>query len=368
MFKLLQERGIIRAKVFYTWGEKVLEQKYDPGFGKNIQWDIPVLDGYEYEFMENIAKDPGSHQFKGIDNPFLIESIEKWNADAVLVYGWSFKSHLKVLRYFHGKIPVFFRGDSTLIGRRNNLKNIFKTAFLKWVYSHVDKALYVGTRNKDYFLEFGMKHDQLVFCPHAIDNTRFMVNNGYSEKAAEWKSALNVRLLATGFLYAGKLDDNKNVRLLLETFIKVPGDNYLIIAGNGILENEFKNSFSSYQNIYFLPFQNQEMMPVLYRMADIFVLPSKSETWGLGINEAMACGRVVLVSDSCGAAKDLVREGVNGYTFQSGNGEDLSRKMLMLTQQKNDLKKMEESSLTIIKEWNYEKDCIAIENHLNNYF
>ena len=364
LFQLLHERNNIKIKVFYTWGKKVLEEKFDPGFGKSIQWDIPVLEGYEYEFAENIAKRPGSHHFKGIDNPGLIDSIKQWKADAVLVYGWSFKSHLKVLRYFHGKIPVFFRGDSTLIGRRKSIKNNLKSVFLKWVYSRVDKALYVGTRNKDYFLEFGMSQDQLVFCPHAIDNTRFMEGIDYSRKAAEWKTALNVPLLATGFLYAGKLDDNKNVRMLLETFIKVPGNNYLVIAGNGPFENELKKSFSSYHNIYFLPFQNQKMMPVLYRIADVFILPSKSETWGLGINEAMACGRALLVSDSCGAAADLVSEGVNGYTFQSGNTEDLFNKMLMLSHKKDDVKKMGECSLQIVKEWNYEKDCTAIENLL----
>ncbi len=368
LFQLLEKRHNIKIKVFYTWGEKVLQEKYDPGFGKNIQWDIPLLDGYEYEFVQNISKDPGSDHFKGIDNPFLIDSIKKWNADAVLVYGWSFKSHLKVLRYFHGRMPVFFRGDSTLVGGRNYIKNKLKTIFLKWVYTHVDKALYVGTRNKDYYLEYGMKREQLIFCPHAIDNKRFMEDIDYSDKAAECKTALNIPLLSTGFLYAGKLDDNKNVRLLLETFVKVSGNNYLVIAGNGTFEKEFKESFASYRNIYFLPFQNQQMMPVLYRMADVFVLPSKTETWGLGINEAMACGRALLVSDSCGAATDLVREGINGYSFQSGNAEDLGSKIFSLTKQKNDLRNMGTSSSATIKDWNYEADCIAIENLLNNCF
>jgi hypothetical protein len=80
--------------------------KFDPNFGKTIQWDIPLLDGYEYEFCENIATNPGSHHFKGIDNPALIASIKKYEATHVLVFGWSFKSHLKIMRYFKGKIPV----------------------------------------------------------------------------------------------------------------------------------------------------------------------------------------------------------------------------------------------------------------------
>jgi len=188
------------------------------------------------------------------------------------------------------------------------------------------------------------------------------VNSG---KALKWKSELNVPLGSTGFLYAGKLDDNKNVRLLLEAFVKVPGKNYLIIVGNGVLENEFKKLYSNYNNIFFLPFQNQQMMPVVYRMADVFVLPSKTETWGLGINEAMACGRAVLVSDSCGAAPDLVEEGGNGFTFKSTNRDDLMEKIIKFSNDKEGLMKMQKNSINRIKDWNYERDCIAIESLLN---
>ncbi len=362
LFKLLNGRGNIQIRVFYTWGKQVLEKKFDPGFGKNIEWDIPLLEGYDYEFVENISVDPGSQHFRGIDNPELITKIKGFRPDGILVYGWSFKSHLKVLRHFYGKVPVFFRGDSTLIGKSNGLKSRVKSLFLKWVYSHVDKALYVGTRNKEYFREFGLIDRQLVFCPHAIDNKRFMDEGKYVGKVAEWKSELNVPLLSTGFLYAGKLDDNKNVGLLLEAFTDAGENAYLVIAGNGILEFELKSKYSSNKNIFFLPFQNQQQMPVLYRMADVFVLPSLTETWGLGINEAMASGRAVLVSNTCGAAIDLVKEGANGYTFQSGNKLDLVEKMKFLTRAKEELSEMKKSSLLEIENWNYESDCMAIES------
>src|SRR6185312_5511354 len=102
------------------------------------------------------------------------------------------------------------------------------------------------------------------------------------------------------------------------------------------------------------------------RMADVFVLPSKTETWGLGINEAMACGRAVLVSDSCGAAPDLVEEGVNGFTFRSGCRDDLMKKLIKLSNGKEALMKMQKNSLDRIKDWNYQRDCIAIESLLNN--
>src|SRR5258705_3082651 len=106
LYQLLARRNNIGVKVFYTWGESVLEAKYDPGFKKEIKWDIPLLEGYEYEFLENCAVDKGSHQFKGIDNPGLIKAIQSYKADAILLYGWSYKSHLRLMRHFHKKVPI----------------------------------------------------------------------------------------------------------------------------------------------------------------------------------------------------------------------------------------------------------------------
>lgn len=157
LFKLLAQRGIIQVKVFYTWGETVLQNKYDPGFSKNIEWDIPLLEGYDYSFVLNTAKDKGSHHFNGINNPALIRDIELWKPDAILIYGWSFKSHLKALRYFNKKNLIFFRGDSNSLKKISFFKNKLRNLFLKWVYRHVDVAFYTGTHNRNYFLQHGLK-------------------------------------------------------------------------------------------------------------------------------------------------------------------------------------------------------------------
>src|SRR5688572_4281377 len=115
LFAMLHKRANILVKVFYTWGESVLKNKFDPGFQRTVEWDIDLLSDYEYVFVNNISRKPGSAHYSGIDNPGLSEEIDHWQPDAVLVFGWKFKSHLKVLRHYHGKIPVLFRGDSTLL-------------------------------------------------------------------------------------------------------------------------------------------------------------------------------------------------------------------------------------------------------------
>lgn len=366
LFKLLTQRNNITIKVFYTWGKSVLENKYDPGFKKNIEWDIPLLDGYEYTFVENVATDKGSHHFKGIDNPTIVKEIGEWNADALLVFGWSFKSHLKILRHFKSRKRILFRGDSTLLDERKNfsLKKILRSFFLKWVYSYVDFALYTGTANKLYYQKFGLADRQLKFAPHAIENARFT-----SVKETDLRNQLGISQTDILFLFAGKIEAKKNPSILLEAFIEInKPEIYLLVVGNGEMEKQLKQKVQSLQpalqkRIIFKDFVNQMSMPTVYKSCDVFMLTSQGpgETWGLSVNEAMACGKPVLVSDKCGCAADLVNNGVNGYIFQSGNKEDLKKKMLLITANKNKLNEMGKQSLNIINEWNFDKVATAIE-------
>lgn len=365
LFQLQAQRKIIAIKVFYTWGDTVLKKKYDPGFQKNIEWDIPLLEGYDYSFVENRATDKGSHHFRGIDNPTLIKQIEAWQADALLVYGWSFKSHLKAMRYFKGRLPVYFRGDSTLLNRNTKLRSIARKYFLKWVYRYVDKAFYVGTNNKAYFLEHGLKEEQLIFAPHAINNSRFNDAEGkYQQQAEEWRKQLGIGADEQVLLYAGKLEKVKDLHCLIDAMQLLTNEKLkLVIVGNGPLEAELKTKAHQNRKILFIGFQNQQMMPVLYRLGDIIILCSQSETWGLSINEAMASGRPVLVSDKCGCAVDLVKEDINGRIFPAGNAEALAHCLVQMND-KNRLSQMGAASLRIIQHWSLPVLAQCIENEI----
>lgn len=363
-FKLLSGKNNIQLKVFYTWSQAESGLKYDPGFKKNIEWNIPLLDDYEYQFVQNTSKRPGTKSYKGIVNPQIIKCIEQWQPNAILVFGWNFKSHLKCLRYFHNKVPILFRGDSTLLDERQGIKKILRQLILKWVYQNVDYALYVGTENKNYFLHYGLKEKQLIFAPHAIDNKRFAPCESMKTFIKELKYRSGIDENDFVFLFAGKLEPKKNVQLLIEAFNR---NNFqkckLVITGNGVSETELKKKCANKKNIIFMDFQNQQQMPVVYQLADVFVLPSKGpgETWGLSVNEAMASMKPVLVSDRCGCAADLVEEGKNGYIFRSGNLEDLAQKMRIFYERKNDIKKMGEFSFEKIKDWSFEKIALQVE-------
>ena len=362
VFKLLHQRNKIAIKVFYTWGESSLK-KYDPGFNKQIEWDIPVLEGYPYEWVKNSSKDAGTHHFMGIVTPGLIEQINLWQPDAVLIYGWGYYSHLKAIRYFKNKIPVLFRGDSTLLDEQKGTRAILKSIFLKWVYGHIDHAFYTGVNNKAYFKKYGLKEKQLSFAPHAIDNERFSANRENEAELLRQQLGINHEDLVV--MFAGKLEEKKAPVQLFEAFITLnkPGV-HLLFVGNGPLEDELNVKAKNNPNIHFIAFQNQSQMPVVYQACDLFCLPSvgPGETWGLAINEAMACGKAILVSDKVGAAADLVTPGYNGLIFKAGSPTNLLQSLSELVNNgKNELIRLGENAKGKIKDWSFEKQVKVIE-------
>ncbi|RYE35697.1 MAG: glycosyltransferase family 1 protein [Sphingobacteriaceae bacterium] len=368
VFKLLSQHKILKIKVFYTLGESGKNQ-YDPGFNQKISWDIPLLEGYDFQFQKNTSKKPGSDRFWGIVNPDLINEIEAWGADAVLVYGWAYRSHLKAIRHFKNKIPVFFRGDSTLLNKKNTLKNSIKNLFLTWVYSYVDHAFYVGKNSKAYFEKFGLRNTQLSFAPHAIDNERFAVD--YNSEASVLRQKLGIAPEEILILFAGKLEPVKNPDLLLDAFENLnQPKTHLLFVGNGPLEAALKakkESIKTASQVHFLNFQNQTAMPALYQACDLFCLPSRSESWGLAVNEAMACGKAILVSNQVGCAANLVLEGKNGSIFQSENQADLLQKLQQLMAHKALLTQFGTASASIIQPWNFMNAVEKMQQKILSY-
>lgn len=364
------ERGIINIRVFYTWSQSVSGNITDDGFGITFSWDIPLLEGYDYVFVPNQATDPGIHHFTGIKNMTLISEIEDWKPDAILVYGWNFSSHFRTMRFFKNKIPVYFRGDSTLLSESSgiNLKKFLRRIVLRIVYQYVDKAFYVGTANCDYFRKHGFKDSQLVYAPHAIDNTRFENLSQESIKMVmDWKCRLGICVEDIVILFSGKLEANKKPDLLLDTFLKLdhPGL-HLIFAGTGPLAPNLIQKSDGHKYIHFLGFQNQSQMPLVYHLADICILPSGGpETWGLAINEAMASGKAVIMSDACGGSADLIRKGENGYVFARNNRTELLQLIhAMIHQGKRGLEQMGKRSRDIIQKFDYEIIAASLEQEI----
>jgi glycosyltransferase involved in cell wall biosynthesis len=348
---LARQEGI-DLRVFYGW-EEATEESYDPGFGADVSWDIPLLDGYDHTFLENTASDPGTHHFWGIAAPDLIPTIEEWGPDALLVFGWNFRAHLRALRHFHDRIPVLFRGDSTLIDETTGPRRWLRRTFLRWVYQYVDRALYVGQNNRAYFEAHGFADDQLTWIPHAIDNDRFAGAPEADEKARRWRHEIGIPDDAPVILFAGKLEEKKAPDVLLDAFRSLNVDrSHLVVVGSGPMEDALTADAGDHPRVHFLGFQNQSRMPVVYRLGDLFVLPSRGpgETWGLAVNEAMACGQPVVVTSRVGCALDLVDE-KNGAVVPPEDAASLRTTLRELLSDPERLRTLGRRSAERIQNW-----------------
>jgi len=260
----------------------------------------------------------------------MCQAIAGFRPDAILVYGWSSLTHLSVLLQFHRKVPLLFRGDSTLLSHDHGWKLFLRRPLLTWVYRHIDRALYVGQRNLEYFLAHGVPQDRLSWAPHSVENDRFASHAlDLQIEADRERSALGIPRDAIVFLFAGKFVRRKQPALLIDAFRlairdMVPNAHHLVMVGAGPLERELREQARDLPTVHFGGFRNQSQMPTVYRLGDVFVLPSSRDTWGLAVNEAMASARPVIVSDQVGCAPDLAQGRRYASVFESGNLRSLA--------------------------------------------
>jgi glycosyltransferase involved in cell wall biosynthesis len=310
LYQKLAGRDDVAIKVFFTWhaGQHAVD---DRGFGRPIAWDIPLTDGYDFELVANVASDPGTHKFLGLRNPTLLDRVMSWQPDVVDINGWAWLSHLQLLHALNRRgVATLFFGDSHLLDAKTSGPRWWvKSAVLRQVYSWPTACLFTGSANRAYFETFGVPPQRLYPCPHSIDVKRFADAAMQPEaEAARWRSELGIAREQKVLLFAGKFDANKRPAQLMRTVAKLhDGEIVLVLVGAGELQAEIDAiAASDPARFRVLPFQNQSRMPIVYRLGDIFIMPSSAETWGIAVNEAFACGRPVVVSDGVGCAADVV--------------------------------------------------------------
>jgi Glycosyl transferases group 1 len=309
--------GLCDLTVFFAH-RQTAEQQAQAGFGVAFDWDIDLISGYRSRFLENVSRNPSTDRFSGCDTPGIAREIADGRFDAFVVPGWGFRSFMQAVQACRrAEVPVFVRGDSQLGGPRNMFLRIAKALAFSRLLRRFDGFLYVGQRNREYLLHYGAPADRLFFSPHCVDNAAFGTASAAARRSVVAATGKNKRVLFVGKLLERKrpLEVLKAAALLGE---RQPVE--VAFAGSGELEAELRE-FARASGVLaiFHGFVNQSEMPAVYAAADILVLPSDGlETWGLVVNEAMACGLPAVVSDAVGCGPDLVEEGITGAVFPVG--------------------------------------------------
>ena len=266
------------------------------------------------------------NNFFGCDTPEIADKIKECNFNIFLVTGWYLKSYWQAIQVCHRLgIPVMVRGDSQLVTKRHWSEKFAKRFLYKILMRQFDACLAVGERSMQYYLYYGVPANKIFRVPHFVDNEWFEKQTAIFYKDRDkLRNQLGVKDNARLILFVGKLIEKKRpfdliqaLSLLNKTGVETEG----LFVGSGKLESSLRSMAENLNvRLHLVGFQNQSQMPKFYAVSDLLVLPSDGrETWGLVINEAMACGLPAVVSDAAGCSPDMINPGETGFTYPVGN-------------------------------------------------
>ncbi|MBI2996189.1 MAG: glycosyltransferase family 4 protein [Candidatus Melainabacteria bacterium] len=364
-FKTISKCHQINLKVFFCsgWG---LEEYKDEGFGQSFKWNIPLLEGYKSEFLKNISPCPNVSNFFGLVNPDIIKKIKEEKYDALWIHGWnSFTNWIAVYTASSLGIPVLLRSETNLLPKLPQFKKTIKKIILKNFFNKVSSFLAIGKYNTEFYESYEIPREKIFLVPYSVDNEFFVSKAKELQfKKIELRKKYNLPLGVPVILFSGKLIDRKNPMGLLKAYegISTKNNSALVFIGDGCLKSKLKDFTRKYniKNVYFLGFKNQTELPEFYALADIFVLPSEHEPWGLVVNEAMCFKLPVVVSNQVGAIGDLVKDGINGFIYPCRNTPELLKKLNLLVSNSDLREKFGQESYNIIKNWSYEEGVKGI--------
>ena len=357
--------------VFFSSDHSVREF-VDEGFKVKVEWDVPLLDGYKYEFLPHLAGPDGL----GFARPFSYGIFDRMSAggfDAVWVHGYHTINALRaILSASMLDIPVMLRAESTLHDReRSGVKMLAKDTFFHVLRRNVNGVLAIGIANAAYWRRYMGQEVPIYAMPYAVDNAFFQkkaIEAGLSREALRRELGFAPDLPIV--LFASKLQTRKRCGDLLQAWLGMRGAGGsagLVIIGDGEeraqLEAEAGRSAFA-KDIRFLGFKNQTELPAYFSLCDVFVLPSIHEPWGLVVNEVMNAGRAVIVSDDVGCQPDLVKDGVNGKVYPAGNIAALTQALQHVLQTPGQAQAMGVACLATITRHGFEADVAGLREAL----
>jgi glycosyltransferase involved in cell wall biosynthesis len=350
----------------------------DQGFGVDVKWDVPLLDGYRHEFLPKLRAGKNGSETMPLSRGILSRLRGHGGEaafDALWVHGYASANSL------HGMlaartlgIPVLLRAESWLRDRgRSGLKLAIKRAAFAGLTMMVDGVLPIGTLNAEYWQHyFGDDVPQFPM-PYAVDNDYFAARAREAQAGrAELQAELGLDPQRPVILFASKLQERKHCDHLIEAYGQLAGapgvdpHPYLLIVGDGEQRAALERQAvaTGFTSIRFCGFRNQSELPRFFDLATVFVLPSRHEPWGLIVNEVMNAARPVVVSDDVGSGPDLIEDGVNGCIYPVGDVSALTNALRQVLATPGDAAAMGQKAFERIQSWGFEEDVVGLRRAL----
>jgi len=340
----------------------------EAGYSEPTAWDTDLLGGYEARFLRRADRNPidgGFFAFRDGDLPGL---LRRGRYDVLWLWGYNYLSHqLAHITQRLVQKPVVFHEDQNDLARRPLWKAAAKRLVLSMMFRG-SKALYVGTHNYQWYRRYGVRERDLYFVPHAADNQGLRADaSALLLNRATLRRRFGIRDdSGPVILTVARLIPVKQPLMLLKAFRIVRSSRRctLLIVGSGELEGVISAEVRRHQipDVVMPGFVNQSEIAQAYACGDIFALPSRSETWGLAVNEAMNFGLPVIVSDKVGCAVDLVRDGENGYVIPFQSPEALADRLSRLVDSAEMRRRFGQASIARVQNWNYDVAADGVRN------
>jgi glycosyltransferase involved in cell wall biosynthesis len=292
----------------------------------------------------------------------VCEALESHRPGTVVANGWRAPEARAALRWAKG------RGRRSVLMSTAHRGSVGKNPVKQWLRRRLvggfDAALVGGIRHKEYLMSLGMAADRIHLGYNTVDNDYFAAAAAAARRQ-EAKLRDSTGLRRSYFICPCRFIPDKNLPGLFEAYERyadAAGERHrwdLVVCGNGPqapLLARLRSGSPFADAMHVVGFQTYDKLPTYYALAGALVLASRRETWGLVINEAMASGLPVIVSDACGAAPDLVEGEVNGFVFEPGDSRSLSDFMLRMSAASPERRaEMSQSSRTRIAAWPLER-------------
>lgn len=326
-------RGLAQAcdlTVFYAHQPSTKDQAA-AGYGVGFEWDVDLLSGYRSVMLENVAREPNVFELGGCDTPEIDTRLRRGRFDTVIVTGWYLKSYWQAILCCRRQgIPLLVRGDSHLETPRGLAKRLGKELVYPRMLRLFDAFLCVGWRNREYLQHYGVPEERIFDAPHFVDNAFFRERSHLtSDERQAQRSEWGTRPGDAVVLFVGRFAELKRTHDVIDALAELgrrAARGWLaVFVGAGEPEAALRAQAERLGvRAVFVGFKNQSELPRIYAAADVLVLPSAHETWGLVVNEAMACGTPAVVSSEVGCAPDMIEPGRTGEVFEMGDVQALA--------------------------------------------
>lgn len=339
----------------------------DAGFGTQVTWDVPLMDGYPHRVLFPGAPLPSGLKNFHRERAALSTTFDDIRPDAVWVHGWGSSYPLAAMRAARMKgLPVLMRGETYLDCLKGGpLRRALHGMMLSVLFRSVSQFLAIGSANRDYYRHHGVPEERIHLAPYVVDNAFFQRR---CDEARPNREKLREELgIAPGrpvILFCAKLIDVKDPATLIRAVGMAKEMNpVLLLAGDGALRPDLEKLAAEVAPglVKFLGFRNQTELPAFYDLCDVFVLPSVFEPWGLVVNEVLNAAKPVIVSDKIGSGYDLVKPSVNGDVFHAGSAEELRDKLTPWLRDPALREHGGAESLRIIDQWGFDQNLAGLK-------